>query len=350
LAINHELIQTLQVDMDPALLDELPIVFGKEHPGTDTPLPLLGQLAGVLQEADYSTATLAMRQLTLAEAIEALSAARMGVSTRTAVGKADADALEQLTAGLEAFTQSAYASLGLESTHAETLRRRTRAQAAHLVRILPGGDLHARFWHWQDRFYYECYAPWRAGREPFMQAQEARAVQALGGREGVTMPSLEWLAPQNSLRSRTGVRGAVTEGRFSVFFQVEPFGLIDLLTVDADWLYVTFGGPGFQYELFRQASDDLALRAKALADPTRLIILRLIRNFAMDNTEMAEFLQIARPTVSVHAKILREAGLINTRQVGRQARHEINADAVRALFSKLTHFLDLPAADDEAGR
>ena len=113
---------------------------------------------------------------------------------------------------------------------------------------------------------------------------------------------------------------------------------------DDAWLYITFGGPEFQYELFRQASDELAAGARALADPTRLIILRLIRNFAMDNTEMAEFLEIARPTVSVHAKILREAGLIETRQVGRQARHEIKADAVRRLFDELGHFLELPTA------
>ena len=43
-----------------------------------------------------------------------------------------------------------------------------------------------------------------------------------------------------------------------------------------------------------------------------------------------------------HAKILREAGLIESRQVGRQARHEIDSNAVRRLFRDLERFLDLP--------
>jgi DNA-binding transcriptional ArsR family regulator len=62
----------------------------------------------------------------------------------------------------------------------------------------------------------------------------------------------------------------------------------------------------------------------------------------MINTEIAESLGLARPTVSVHAKILREAGLIRSEQDGRQVRHEIAPAEVRRLFRDLEEFLDLP--------
>ena len=81
---------------------------------------------------------------------------------------------------------------------------------------------------------------------------------------------------------------------------------------------------------------------RLLADPTRLKILRMIRHLDLDNTEIAAYLQISRPTVSIHARQLREAGLIETHKEGRQAKHAVRAAAVRALFHDLERFLDLP--------
>jgi DNA-binding transcriptional ArsR family regulator len=73
-----------------------------------------------------------------------------------------------------------------------------------------------------------------------------------------------------------------------------------------------------------------------------LIILRLIREFSMTNTDMAVFLHISRPTVSIHAKVLREAGLIRSWDDGRITRHAIVPEAVQTLFQDLKEFLDLP--------
>lgn len=107
-------------------------------------------------------------------------------------------------------------------------------------------------------------------------------------------------------------------------------------------LITSFAQPGDVYQKFQDLTADLATRANALGDPTRLIILRLIRHFGMINTEIAEYLQLARPTVSVHAKILREAGLIQSQQDGRQVRHQIIPAEVRRLFKDLERYLDLP--------
>jgi DNA-binding transcriptional ArsR family regulator len=62
----------------------------------------------------------------------------------------------------------------------------------------------------------------------------------------------------------------------------------------------------------------------------------------MDNTEIAAFLGLSRPTVSIHARILREAGLIRTHADGRSVRHELNTPEVRRLFEELEKFLALP--------
>jgi DNA-binding transcriptional ArsR family regulator len=338
LSMLRDLLGSLRAGMDATLLDDVPDFFGSARVGLDTFLSDLAELAGVLNEGDYSRATLAMRQLTPEAALATLG-------QTAAEADMEHTMTEQLAAALLARTMTRYRALGLESSEPETLKRRTAAKAERLVRVMAGGDLHARFWHWLDRFYYEAYGPWRQTREAFLRAEEARAQAALGALRGAGVPSLEWLSPQNPLRNRSGIRAALEAGNIGVFFLVEPFGLVDLVEADADRVYVTFGEPGEQYERFREMAEDVARRAKALADPTRLIILRLIRNFGMDNTEMAEFLEIARPTVSVHAKILREAGLIESRQVGRQARHEIDSNAVRRLFQDLERFLDLPEGE-----
>jgi len=62
----------------------------------------------------------------------------------------------------------------------------------------------------------------------------------------------------------------------------------------------------------------------------------------MTNTEIAAYLGISRPTVSVHAKILREAGLIDTFDAGRAVQHKIKPASLRQLFADLVRFLDLP--------
>jgi DNA-binding transcriptional ArsR family regulator len=64
----------------------------------------------------------------------------------------------------------------------------------------------------------------------------------------------------------------------------------------------------------------------ALADPTRRRVLELLRDTdSMTAGELAaEFPEIARPSVSKHLKILREAGLIAATQTGREWHYELD--------------------------
>ena len=300
----------------------------------------LASLAGVLQEGDYSRATLAMRELAASPALERLAAKAAPFGLAPAEGQSPAAALVDLAARL---TTQSLRRVALEPTSGTAHDRLLREELGRAVRFLRHGDLNSRFWHWLDRFYYEVYRPWRATRADALAMMEQHAVTMLGAREQQAgSPPIDWLPPQNPLRSRAEIQAAVQAGQLRVFFWVEPFGMADVMDLGPDLLLVSFAAPGPIYQNFHHFADDVARRTKALADPTRLIILRLIRNFGMTNTEIASFMEIARPTASVHAKILREAGLIQSRQQGREIHHELVSDEVRRLFSDLERFLDLP--------
>lgn len=81
----------------------------------------------------------------------------------------------------------------------------------------------------------------------------------------------------------------------------------------------------------------MAIRLKALADPTRLRMFSIIsssdEHCACDLTEP---LGVAQPTVSHHLKVLHEAGLVSREQRGRWAYYRVEPEAL----GELSRFLD----------
>jgi len=57
---------------------------------------------------------------------------------------------------------------------------------------------------------------------------------------------------------------------------------------------------------------------QAIADPTRRIILGLLAAQTLTLNSVAENFTISRPAISRHIKILKECGLVETRQQGRE--------------------------------
>lgn len=53
---------------------------------------------------------------------------------------------------------------------------------------------------------------------------------------------------------------------------------------------------------------------QALADPSRRTMLEILRDHPATVNELAQALPIARPGVSRHLRVLREAGLVDVRQ------------------------------------
>jgi DNA-binding transcriptional ArsR family regulator len=74
---------------------------------------------------------------------------------------------------------------------------------------------------------------------------------------------------------------------------------------------------------------------KAIAEPRRLEILRLIWQRERAAGDVAAHFEISRPAISRHLRVLREAGLLEERRVGTQrlyrARPERLADARKFL-------------------
>jgi DNA-binding transcriptional ArsR family regulator len=56
---------------------------------------------------------------------------------------------------------------------------------------------------------------------------------------------------------------------------------------------------------------------KALSDPTRRAVLRLLRRRTMTAGEIAAEFQISKPAMSAHFAVLREADLIEGEKVGK---------------------------------
>lgn len=306
-------------------------------------LQYAARTASVLFEERYDRATLAIRELTAAEAVEREAArlATLDLAPDPALPLGERY-VDLAVRGLRWTAAANGIHLGAE----DALVRQARAELARVPLILRDGRLAARYWHWLDRFYYECYKPWREGRLAIVEALEQRAVAALGAPAGDVPPDLGWLAPQNPLLRSPELERAVRAGRLRVAFLAEPFGMFDAWGLDVGLALVSFADPGATFEHFRAYAATLAARLSALADPTRLAILRLIRGFSWSNTDIAAYLELSRPTVSIHAKVLREAGLISTSAAGREARHELAATELRRLFHDLERFLDLPPEDD----
>ena len=76
---------------------------------------------------------------------------------------------------------------------------------------------------------------------------------------------------------------------------------------------------------------------KAIAEPRRQQILRLVWSQERPAGEIATQFEISRPAISKHLRVLREAGLVEERREGTQrlyrARPERLADARRVLES-----------------
>jgi len=76
-------------------------------------------------------------------------------------------------------------------------------------------------------------------------------------------------------------------------------------------------------------STDAAL--KALAEPNRRAILRLVRDQPRSVTEIAEHFAITQQAVSLHLKVLREAGLVGVRRDGQRRLYLVNPDGMASL-------------------
>jgi DNA-binding transcriptional ArsR family regulator len=74
---------------------------------------------------------------------------------------------------------------------------------------------------------------------------------------------------------------------------------------------------------------------KALSDPTRREILRILSRGERTAGELAEPFDMTRPSMSHHFAVLREAGLVRSRRDGQQIIYSLDTTVVEDVLARL---------------
>jgi DNA-binding transcriptional ArsR family regulator len=88
----------------------------------------------------------------------------------------------------------------------------------------------------------------------------------------------------------------------------------------------------------RMSSAERAL--SALGDPTRRLVFKRLREGTRSVREIAEGLNVSRPAVSQHLKVLRTAGLAVVRIEGTRSVYSVDTRGIEALRSWLDGYWD----------
>lgn len=91
--------------------------------------------------------------------------------------------------------------------------------------------------------------------------------------------------------------------------------------------------------LVQQPADLSARRFQALADPTRLAILDVLRDGERCVCDITEALSAAQSRLSFHLKVLKDSGLVLDRRDGRWVHYRLNPDALASVRDALGHLL-----------
>ncbi|CAM5686211.1 ArsR/SmtB family transcription factor [Streptomyces chartreusis] len=84
----------------------------------------------------------------------------------------------------------------------------------------------------------------------------------------------------------------------------------------------------------REEAERLAAMLKAIADPTRLQLFRLIERAPRGEAcvcDLTQCLGLRQPTVSHHLKLMTEAGLLDRERRGAWVWYSVNPDGLRRL-------------------
>ena len=81
---------------------------------------------------------------------------------------------------------------------------------------------------------------------------------------------------------------------------------------------------------------------KALGEPTRLKILRLLAEQELCVCELEEILDMSQPRVSQHLKVLKQAGLVKERREAQRIICSFDHEALDQVFQEFNIFMKVP--------
>ncbi|NOH01459.1 MAG: winged helix-turn-helix transcriptional regulator [Chloroflexi bacterium] len=110
---------------------------------------------------------------------------------------------------------------------------------------------------------------------------------------------------------------------------------------DQDTMFLTFGARPANMSVIpgEIVPDALVRMLKALADPTRLKIMRYLTHESLTPSEIARRLQLRPPTVTHHLKELRLAGLVELSLMHEENRYTARKQTLDAVYENLNAFL-----------
>ncbi len=77
---------------------------------------------------------------------------------------------------------------------------------------------------------------------------------------------------------------------------------------------------------------------RAVSDPSRRAILDLLSEGERTVNELLAHFRFSQPALSKHLKVLRDAGLVVVRAVGRQRRYSLQAEGLRSVADWVAHY------------
>jgi DNA-binding transcriptional ArsR family regulator len=116
---------------------------------------------------------------------------------------------------------------------------------------------------------------------------------------------------------------------------VGPFARVQV----RQWYFVPSTAVPCNELLSQLAYKEMDSAFRALADPTRRDILRLLRDGPRTSGEIAQHFDAAWPTVSRHLAILREAKLVESTRMGQQIVYELNMSVAQEVVEHLYSWL-----------
>lgn len=173
---------------------------------------------------------------------------------------------------------------------------------------------------------------WRAGA-----AVEARETAAQLELQARSESDLRKIVTANSFVHKDNYQPQITRARARGELHVVPLslgneGAFYWAFPDAVVIGVGSSSPQKQARK-RQRMEAAANRFKVLSDPTRLSILNEVMHGSHYNattvTELASLFGLSQPTISVHMKMLREAGLVTTQRDGNRTLYRADEAGIR---------------------
>jgi len=81
---------------------------------------------------------------------------------------------------------------------------------------------------------------------------------------------------------------------------------------------------------------------KALGEPTRLKIIKLLAARDLCVCDLEEVMQISQPRISQHLKVLKHAGLVNERKEGQRSICSLNRTLLSNTMEEFGQYIDQP--------